>query len=99
MGQVEPGARKFPDESMSLPAVMNIHQRMDMQDSLLREIRDMVVTHIAEAQHQTKVDGPVAKALDEIVLLWRASKIIIPAMLAVVTLLWGLSQWWKDHIK
>ena len=72
---------------------------MDTQDAILREIRDMIVGHIAEEKGQQKVDVPVAKALDEIVLLWRASKIIIPAAVAVAVGVWAFAAWWKEHFR
>jgi hypothetical protein len=77
----------------------DLSRRMDTQDTLLREIRDMIVGHIAEEAGQKKVDGPVAKALDEIVLLWRASKIIVPVAVTVAVGLWAFMSWWKEHFK
>ena len=40
-----------------------------------------------------------AKALAEIVLLWRASKIIIPALIAIAGVVITAWTWAKDHIK
>jgi len=79
--------------------VMNLHARMDSQDKMLTEIRDMIVGHIAEEKGKEVVDGPVAKALDEIALLWRASKILVPALVALATAWWAVAQWWNAHFK
>jgi len=66
--------------------------RIDQQDVLLREIRDMVVVHI-ETERETH------KNVEELVLLWRGSKIIIPALTALFGILGTLYVWAKDHIK
>ena len=79
--------------------VLNIHTRMDKQDELLREIYTVLTRHIAKDEERQDIDGPVAKALDEIVLLWRASKIIIPAAVAVAVGVWAFAAWWKEHFK
>ena len=83
--------RRQPDAELA--------HRMDTQDALLREIRDMVVGHIAEEKTQKKVDAVAAKALDEIVLLWRASKIIIPALVASAAVILSAWVWAKEHIQ
>jgi len=66
--------------------------RIDQQDVLLREIRDMVVRHIENEEAHIK-------AIEELVIVWRGSKIIIPAMAAIIGLLGSLYLWAKDHIK
>lgn len=72
---------------------------MDTQDELLREIRDMIVSHIAEHKERKIIASASAKALDEIVMLWRASKIIIPALIVIVTTVAGAWVWAKDHVR
>lgn len=66
--------------------------RIDQQDVLLREIRDMVVVHI-ETERETH------KNVEELVLLWRGSKVIIPALTAFGGLIVAVYTWAKDHIK
>lgn len=68
--------------------INNIHRRMDAQDSMLLEIRDKVT-----AQETMK------PALDELVTLWKGSKILIPMMASMAGILWALWTWAKDHIK
>ena len=68
--------------------INNIHRRMDAQDAMLMEIRDKVT-----AQETMK------PALDELVTLWKGSKILIPMMASAAVLLWGFWTWAKDHIK
>ena len=72
---------------------------MDTQDELLREIRDMIVRHIAEHEERKIIASASSKALDEIVLLWRASKIIIPALVVIVTAVSAVWAWAKDHVR
>lgn len=74
-------------------------RRMDTQDALLREIRDMIVGHVAEHEERKVIASASAKALDEIVLLWRASKIIIPALIVIVTTVAAAWAWAKDHVR
>jgi hypothetical protein len=78
---------------------LDLSRRMDNQDALLREIKDTLIHHIAKDEERQDIDGPVAKALDEIVLLWRASKVVIPVAVAVAVGLWAFVSWWKEHIK
>lgn len=70
----------------------NLHRRMDTQDTLLREIRDKVVGHIAE-------ESTYKTALEELVVLWRGSKIIIPTFAAITACLWAVIVWFRDHVK
>ena len=76
-------------------SIENLHRRMDTQDALLREIRDKVVAHIA-------ADKEMKPSLDELVALWKGSKIIsaiLAALCAFGAALWALFVWAKDHIK
>lgn len=68
--------------------ISNIHRRMDAQDAMLLEIRDKVT-----AQETMK------PALDELVSLWKGSKILIPMMASAAGILWAFWTWAKDHIK
>ena len=68
--------------------ISNLNRRMDKQDAMLTEIRDKVL-----AQQEMK------PALDELVSLWKGSKILIPMMASAAGILWALWTWAKDHIK
>ena len=68
--------------------INNIHRRMDIQDDLLREIRDKVISQ-----------ETMKPALEELVTLWKGSKIMIPMMASAAGLLWAFWTWAKDHIK
>ena len=73
----------------------NLHLRMNTQDAMLTEIRDKVVAHLA-------LDAAMKPSLDELVSLWRGSKIIsamIAALAALGAGLWALFVWGKDHLK
>ena len=68
--------------------INTIHRRMDLQDDLLREIRDKVISQ-----------ETMKPALEELVTLWKGSKIMIPMMASAAGLLWAFWTWVKDHIK
>ena len=68
--------------------INNIHRRMDLQDDLLREIRDKVISQ-----------ETMKPALEDLVALWKGSKIMIPMMASAAGLLWAFWTWAKDHIK
>ena len=80
-------------------AIADLHRRLDeheklmrAQDDLMREVRDTVLaTLIVDAAHKA--------ALEEMLLLWRGSKIMVPALVVVVGALWGSYAWLKDHIR
>jgi hypothetical protein len=78
---------------------MNLHRRIDAQDQVLYQIRDLLTRHVAEEAMQKKLDAPAAKALEEIVLLWRASRIFIPILVAIVIAGVSFSKWWGEHVK
>ena len=69
-----------------------ILHRIEKQDDLLVEIRDMVVLHI-------KTEEETLRNVKELVILWQGSKIIIPVLVAAISILGGLFVWLKDHIK
>ena len=70
----------------------NIHRRLDSQDKLLLEIRDTMTAHIAE-------EKSVKPALDELISLWKGSKILIPMIAGAAAMVWAVISWSKDHIR
>ena len=72
--------------------IQNLHRRMDAQDKLLVEIRDTVLAHIA-------TEKEVKSAIDELVSLWKGSKILIPMLVSAAAMSWALFAWAKDHLK
>ena len=68
--------------------INNIHRRMDIQDDLLREIRDKVISQ-----------ETMKPALEELVTLWKGSKIMIPMMASAAGLLWAFWTWAQDHFR
>jgi len=68
--------------------INNIHRRMDLQDDLLREIRDKVISQ-----------ETMKPALEELVTLWKGSKIMIPLLASAAAMIWAVVAWVKDHIK
>lgn len=67
-------------------------RRMDKQDEMLLEIRDKINIHIAESDN-------MRPALEELVSMWRGSKLIIPIMSGMSAFIWAIWSWGKDHIK
>jgi len=68
--------------------INNIHRRMDLQEDLLREIRDKVISQ-----------ETMKPALEELVTLWKGSKIMIPLLASAAAMIWAVVAWLKDHIK
>lgn len=68
--------------------INNIHRRMDLQDDLLREIRDKVISQ-----------ETMKPALEELVTLWKGSKIMIPLLASAAAMIWAVVAWANDHIK
>ena len=68
--------------------INNIHRRMDIQDDLLREIRDKVISQ-----------ETMKPALEELVTLWKGSKIMIPLLASAAAMIWAVVAWAQDHIK
>ena len=73
-------------------AIENMHRRMDTQDKILLEIRDKIIAHLA-AEEQVK------PALDELISLWKGSKILIPILASAAAMVWAVFAWAKDHVK
>lgn len=72
--------------------IANLHRRMDSQDKMLLEIRDHLTKHVAESEQ-------IRPALDELVVLWRGSKIIVPALAAFATAAALSFDWLRAHMK
>jgi hypothetical protein len=72
--------------------IQNLHRRMDTQDALLKEIRDMVISHIA-------TEKEIKPAVDELVAMWRGSKLIIPILASAGAMIWAVVAWAKDHVR
>jgi hypothetical protein len=72
--------------------IQNLHRRMDTQDKILLEIRDTITAHLA-------TDATIKPALEELVTLWKGSKLLIPMMATAAVSLWAFWEWAKAHIK
>jgi hypothetical protein len=66
--------------------------RMDRQDEMLTEIRDKINAHLIESDN-------MRPALEELVSLWKGSKLIIPIMSGLAALIWAVVTWGRDHLK
>ena len=56
--------------------IHNLNHRLDRQDQMLMEIRDKINAHLIESDN-------MRPALDELVAMWKGSKLIIPIMQAL----------------
>ena len=72
--------------------IANLHRRMDSQDHLLLEIDRKITSHMAESD-------TIKPALEELVALWKGSKILIPIMAGAAAMIWAVIAWAKDHLK
>ena len=75
--------------------IANIHRRLDKQDELLREMRDMIVEHTATEER-------LRPHLEELVALWRGSRVIAAILTSVVAMIgagWAAISWAKNYIK
>ncbi len=72
--------------------IANLHRRMDSQDTILREIDRKITAHVAESDS-------IRPALEELVSLWKGSKILIPILASMAAAVWAVVAWAKDHIK
>lgn len=79
--------------------IANIHRRMDSQDRLLLEIRDQGVRNATRLEEHIKTEKEVKPAIDELVALWKGSKILIPILASAAAMVWAVFAWAKDHIK
>lgn len=70
----------------------NLHRRMDTQDKLLLEIRD------AQIRHVTLFES-MRPQLEDLITLWRGSKVIIPALAAFATAAAFAFDWARAHFK
>jgi len=80
---------------MSEDNLSQLFHRMDKQDIILQNIQEKLLTHLV-------VDKEMKPALDELVTLWRGSKLLSAIILSFATVggvIWGLVVWAKDHIK
>jgi hypothetical protein len=65
---------------------------MDSQDKMLLEIRDKITNHLNESEQ-------IKPALEELVVLWRGSKMLLPIIAGAFGMVWAIYTWAKDHIK
>ncbi len=72
--------------------IANLNRRMDSQDTILREIDRKITAHVAESDS-------IRPALEELVALWKGSKILIPILASMAAAVWAVVAWAKDHIK
>ena len=70
-------------------------KRLERQDDMLREVRDLITNHIAAEQN-------LRPALEELATLWKASRTISAIMAGLTVILgglWAIVAWSRDHLK
>ena len=72
--------------------IANLHRRMDSQDKLLLEIDRKITAHMTEADS-------IKPALDELVVMWRGSKLLLPIFATLAAMVWGVFTWARDNLK
>ena len=72
--------------------ISNLHRRMDSQDKMLLEIRDKVNAHVVESDQ-------IRPALEELVTLWKGSKLLIPLLAAGAAMVWAVIAWADKHVR
>jgi hypothetical protein len=72
--------------------IANLHRRMDSQDRILLEIDRKITSHMAESD-------TIRPALEELVSLWKGSKILIPIMAGSAAMIWAVIVWAKEHLR
>lgn len=81
--------RTWHDEAAAL------HERLDKIEKLAEETHTFMVAHV-EADKETRA------ALDELILLWRGSKMMVSAaklIIPIVAALVGAAVWAREHFK
>lgn len=72
-----------------------LHARLDAIEEVGRATHDCIIDHIAE-ERETKA------AIDELILLWRGSKLVVSGfkiLIPILAALLGAAMWFKDHVK
>lgn len=69
-----------------------LDKRLDKQDDAIAELRKLIILRNAQ-------DDDLRPTLQEMVLLWRGSKIMIPLLVVAAGAIWGFVAWTRDHIK
>lgn len=70
----------------------SFQKRMDKQDTDLENLRQLMLLRNAQ-------DDDLRPTLHEMVLLWRGSKVIIPAIVVSCGAIWAVITWTKDHVR
>ena len=81
--------RTWHDEAAAL------HERLDKIEKLAEDTHSCMLAHV-ESEKETKA------ALDELILLWRGSKMMVSAakiIIPIVAALVGAAVWARDHFK
>ena len=73
-------------------AIADLHRRMDDHEKLIKELCAIVRESIV-------VDKAHNEALEQMIVLWRGSKIVIPALMIFVPTFLALIVWFREHVK
>lgn len=87
------------DRRFSDAAIADLHRRMDEQEKIAREQAELIRALRETVLASIVVDAAHRAAMEEMILLWRGSKIAIPALVVVVTSIWAAYTWLREHIR
>lgn len=89
----QPEHTEYPERREGWQAqAKDLTHRLDRIEDLLKETSDVLLKHVA-AEEQIK------PALDELITLWRGSKIILPLIVSLAVGAAALVSWIKEHIR
>ncbi len=73
-------------------AIADLHRRLDDQEKLIKELCEIVRESIV-------IDKEHKDALEQMIVLWRGSKIVIPALMIFVPTFLAVIVWFREHVK
>ena len=74
-------------------------ERRQASSSEIAELKEMVQSLVMELRVHIAKEEETITALKDLVLVWKGSKLIIPALGGLVIAAWAFYEWAKDHLK
>lgn len=71
--------------------IADLHRRLDDQEKLIKELCEIVRESIV-------IDKEHKAALEQMILLWRGSKIVVPALMIFGPTFLALIVWFREHV-
>ncbi len=74
-------------------------ERRQASSSEIVELKSMVQELVTELRVHIAREEETISALKDLVLVWKGSKLILPALGGLVIAAWAFYEWAKDHLK